>query len=107
MSHENIGDVRQGQRDLAAALTSYQASLDIRERLAKEDPNNAGWQRDLAVSYARVATVEAQQGLWADALGKFRQGRDIISQLVTQSPSNATLPKDLAWFDSHIAAQEK
>ncbi len=97
----------QAQGNLAAALTSYRDSLAIRERLAKADPGNAGWQRDLALSYGRVATVEAQQGLREDALGEFRQGRDIISRLAPQSPSNATLPNDLAWFDSQIAAQEK
>jgi hypothetical protein len=37
--------VQRAQGDLAAALTSYQASLAIRERLAKADPGNAGWQR--------------------------------------------------------------
>ncbi len=42
------------QGDLAAALTNYQASLAIRERLAQADPGNAGWQRDLAVSFGRV-----------------------------------------------------
>jgi len=31
---------------------------DIRERLAKADPGNAGWQLDLALSYGRVAFVE-------------------------------------------------
>jgi eukaryotic-like serine/threonine-protein kinase len=50
------------QGDLAAALASYQASLAIAERLAKADPGNAGWQRDLSWSYSRLAKVRAQQG---------------------------------------------
>jgi hypothetical protein len=41
VSHERIGDVQRAQGDLAAALTSYQASLAIAERLAKADPGNA------------------------------------------------------------------
>jgi hypothetical protein len=48
--------------NLAAALTSYQASLAIAGRLAKADPGNAGWQRELALSYGRVANIEARQG---------------------------------------------
>ena len=44
-----------------AALTSYQTSLGIRERLAQADPGNAGWQRDLALSFGRVALIDAQQ----------------------------------------------
>jgi len=92
---------------LPEALKSFRDGLAIRERLAQSDRGNAGWQRDLALSYGRVAMVEAQQGAGEDALGAFRQGRDIISQLARQSPSNATLPNDLAWFDGRIAAQEK
>jgi len=34
---------------LANANVDYQASLAIRDRLAKADPGNAGWQRDLSV----------------------------------------------------------
>jgi hypothetical protein len=34
----SMARMQQAQGDLAAALTSYQASLAIRERLAKADP---------------------------------------------------------------------
>ena len=50
VSHNKIGDVQVAQGDLAGALTSYRASLAIRDRLAKADPGNAGWQRDLSRS---------------------------------------------------------
>jgi hypothetical protein len=43
------------QGDLPGALESYRASMAIAERLAKSDPNNAGWQRDLAWSRWRLA----------------------------------------------------
>ena len=42
-----IGDVQVAQGDLAGAVKSYRDSLAITERLAKSDPGNAGWQRDL------------------------------------------------------------
>jgi hypothetical protein len=74
------------QGDLTAALTSYQASHAIRERLARADPGNAGWKRDLAISYGRVAVIQIQQGDRDDALKAFRQGRDIIAQLMPRSP---------------------
>jgi hypothetical protein len=102
-----IGDVQQAQGDLTAALTSYQASLAIAERLAKADPGNAGWHRDLALSYGRVAVIEMRQGFRDDALNAFQQGRGIIAQLVRQSPDNTTLPKDLTWFDSQISTANK
>ena len=60
MSHNKIGDVLV-QGNLPAALTSYQAWLDIRERLAEADPGNAGWQRDLIVSLSQVAAISPDQ----------------------------------------------
>jgi hypothetical protein len=42
--------VQEAQGDLKAPLKSYSDSLAIMERLAKADPDNAGWQRDLSVS---------------------------------------------------------
>ena len=47
-SHNQIGDVHRAQGNLPAALESYRATLAIGERLAKADPGNADWQRDLA-----------------------------------------------------------
>ena len=99
--------MQRAQGDLPAALRSYQASLAIRDRLAKADPGNAGWQRDLALSYGRVGMVKAQQDAREDARSAFRQGWDIIAELLRRSPDNATLPKDLAWFDGQIAEQKK
>ena len=72
--------IHSAQGNLAAALTSYQASLAIRERLAQADPNNARWQRDLAVNYGQVALVEMRLGVRKNAVKAFQQGRDIIAQ---------------------------
>jgi hypothetical protein len=91
------------QGNLPDALAAYQDSLAIAERLAKADPGNAPWQRDLALSHGRIGRVFAGQGkrqLALDALGK---GREIIAQLRSRSPDNAALPNDLAWFDGKIA----
>ena len=44
-----LGDVQLAQGDLAGALKSYNDSLAIRDLLAKSDPGNAGWQRDLHI----------------------------------------------------------
>ena len=42
--------------DLAGALKSYRDDLAIADRLATSDPGNAGWQRDLSVSYKPATT---------------------------------------------------
>ena len=43
-----IGNLQQAQGNLQSALTSYQASSAIRQKLAAADPGNAGWQLDVA-----------------------------------------------------------
>jgi hypothetical protein len=55
VTFDAIGDVQIAQGDLPAALTSYRAALALHERLAKADPANAAWQRDLVVSYVKLA----------------------------------------------------
>jgi len=70
-------------------------------------PGNAGWQRNLALGYGRVALIAMPRGVSNDALKGFRQGRDIIVRLMRRSPDNATLLKDLAWLDSELSTYDK
>ena len=48
--------------DLLEALKSFRNGLAIADRLAKTDPSNAGWQRDLSVSYTKIGSVLMAQG---------------------------------------------
>ena len=107
LSLRQVGDVLIAQGNLAAALKSYQDGLAIRDRLAKADPSNVLWQRDLAVNHSRLAAVFARQGEALDALDALREGRAIIARLKEQSPDDATLPNDLAYFDGEIARLEE
>jgi tetratricopeptide (TPR) repeat protein len=103
VSYEKVGDVQVAQGDLAGALKSYNDSLAIRVRLAKSDPGNAGWQRDLSVSYARLARAFKENGKTEKALDALRQGQAIISRLTAMSPENAVWKRDLHWFEGQIA----
>ena len=48
--------------DSAGALQAYEADLAIAERLAASDPGNAQWQRDLYISYWRMADIGERTG---------------------------------------------
>ncbi len=63
-----LGDIQTAQGDLPAALKSYQNSLAIAERLAQSDPGNAGWQRDLIVSYVKLSEVTDDKAYVTKAL---------------------------------------
>ena len=82
--------------DLAGALNSHRQSLSIRERLAKQDPGNAGWQRNLSISYETLGDVLRDQGDWAGALNSYRDSLAIMEQLTKQDPSNASWQSDLS-----------
>jgi len=76
----------------------------IFDRLAKSDPGNAGWQRDLMVSYTRLASAYLRAEQPTKARDALSAGRDIVARLVTQFPDRSQWKQDLAWFDQQIAA---
>ena len=68
----------------------------MRDRLAKADPGNAGWQRDLSVSYDKVGDVLVAQGNLAEALKSYRDGLAIAERLAKADPGNAGWQRDLS-----------
>ena len=56
------------------ALDAYTAGKAIRERLAAADPANAEWQRDLSVSWERLASVQETQANGFAALAVLAPG---------------------------------
>jgi hypothetical protein len=61
------------QGDLAGALSAYEESKAIAERLAASDPSNAGWQRDLVVSLWKLS---------ADGLAAPRDAREYLKRVL-------------------------
>ena len=93
---DRIGDVQVAQGDLAGALKSYRDSLAIVDRLAQSDPGNAGWQRDLSVSYEKIGDVQVAQGDLAGALKSYRDSLAITDRLAQSDPGNAGWQRDLS-----------
>ena len=63
MSYDKVGDV-QVRRATCRGAEILPDSLAIRDRLAKSDPGNAGWQRDLSVSLDKVGDVQWRRATW-------------------------------------------
>lgn len=82
-----------------AVLALHQAEAVIREHLAAQDPDNAGWQSDLGGNYNRIGRVQLSQGNLAGALEAYRKGLAIAERLVEQDPNNAGWQYELG--DSH------
>ena len=66
------------QGNLSEASAAYGAALEVRERLSSQDPGNAGWQRDLAVSYYKLADFHQNAGDPAQAREHLVQCRDVL-----------------------------
>ncbi len=78
------------------ALTTYRASLGIADRLAKVDPGNAGWQRDLSISQEKIGDVLVAQGNLPEALAAYRASLGIADRLAKADPGNAGWLRDLS-----------
>ena len=96
MQHNKVGDVLVAQGNLPEALKSYQTGLAIADRLAKADPGNAGWQRDLSVSYDKVGDVLVRQGNLPEALKSYQASLAIRDRLSKADPGNAGWQRDLS-----------
>jgi tetratricopeptide (TPR) repeat protein len=80
--------VQVAQGDLAAALGSYQASRDIADRLAKADPGNAEWQRDLSIAHERIGDVRSRRGETIQAIAAFEQALRVYRELQARNPGD-------------------
>jgi tetratricopeptide (TPR) repeat protein len=100
-----LADIQAQRGNLPEALKSYRDGLAIIDRLAKADPGNAEWQRDLSVSFAKLAVVFRKAGNNTDALNALKEGRAIAERIARLSPDNAQWKKDLDWFDQQLAGQ--
>ena len=91
-----IGDFRVSRGELGPARIAYEDGLAIAERLAKADPGDAGWQRDLSVSYNKVGDVLKDQGNLPEALQAYRDSLAIAERLAKADPGNAGWQRDLS-----------
>jgi len=101
VSYNKLGNVEAAAGNLAAARERFEASLAIFDRLAEQEPGNAGQenkqlQRDLSVSYNKLGDVEVAAGNLAAARERFEAGLAIADRLAQQEPGNAEWQRDLS-----------
>jgi hypothetical protein len=64
--------------------------------LAKSDPGNASWQRNLSVSYNKIGDVQMKQGNLPAVLGFYQASLAIREQLAKSDSGNAIWQRDLS-----------
>ncbi|MGO9602038.1 MAG: tetratricopeptide repeat protein [Candidatus Binataceae bacterium] len=93
----SVGEILETVGRTEEAHAAYRDSLAIAERLAKADPDNSGWQRDLAFSYNKVGNVLVAQGKLVDADTAYRDSLAVRQRLAKADPGNAGWQRDLAF----------
>jgi len=83
--------VLKAQGQFQDALNAFRAGLGIRERLAKTDPDNIGWQRDLAASYQRIGDTHERLAQIDAAKAAFERAHAIYAALLAKFPGNVGL----------------
>ena len=96
------GDVLVAQGDGPGALAAYQAGMAIAEGLAKRDPANTEWQRDLSVSHDRIGNVLEAQGDGPGALAAYQASLAIAEGLAKRDPANTGWQRDLSVSNNKI-----
>ena len=89
------GDTLKARGKLEQAITKYQQGIAVFKQLAESDPSNANWQRDLSVSYEKLAGVYQKQDKIAEAIGQYKKSLIIKNHLAEMDKSNADWQRDL------------
>lgn len=91
-----LGDLLLEQCDYGASLSAYRSSLTVTERLTAADPSNKEWQRDLLVTYWRLAGI-AEKSTLGDAQAWWRKA---YTQIYDMKRRGILLPTD----EQHLEA---
>ena len=91
-----LGNIRKVRGDLTAAKAAYLQAQAVADRLAKANPGDAGWQRDLSLSHEQIGAVLQNEGNLPGALASYRASFAIAERLAKADPGNAGWQSDLS-----------
>lgn len=102
-SYERLADVLHARGETDDALRTYRKGLDIAEHVMEGSGiAEATHQRDLAVSYHKIGSLEALRGNESDARDMLEKGRAIIAQLDRIASHSKQWRSDLSKFDQAL-----
>lgn len=88
--------------DTARQRQSAEAGRNIFARLAKREPDNAGWQRDLSISQERLGDALQAQGDLNAAREAYQASLAIRARLATDNPANTASQRDLSIIQQRL-----
>jgi tetratricopeptide (TPR) repeat protein len=88
-TYNNIGQVLQGQDNIAAALNEFRKYAEAMENVAAGDRANAVWQREAADAHRLIGDALFKQNQFEEALTEFRKYYAAMTKLAAGDPANA------------------
>jgi tetratricopeptide (TPR) repeat protein len=104
VSHVKYAGVERARGDIAAALLSYRAAIDIRQRLAAGRPDAYG--ASLASLRFLVGDLYGDQGKPAAAIASYRTGVGIPRARVANDPNDSQSQLDMVYGLRRIGGTE-
>jgi hypothetical protein len=96
VNHKRLGDNARAAGDLPAAKVAYTACQEIAKNLAARDPENTQWQRELFVSYYKLADIAEREGNVEAARTLFKQSHDVLNAIAAKATHVS--PEDMKWL---------
>jgi serine/threonine-protein kinase len=85
------------------AITTLETAFREAQALARLDPTNADWTRDVAAAANALARLDVDQGRHARAIERLRGSRAIMSDLAKKNPTRAIELRDLGGVHTRLA----
>ncbi len=86
---DRLGDVLMSRGDAAGAQASYEAAIQISQRLAEKEPDDAALQRNVAVGVKKLGDMHASAGSYDKALAAYQDSIGLMQKLANMDPGNA------------------
>ena len=96
-------DLAQRRGSLNDAQCWATTAFQITKEKAARDPSNSDWQRDLSVSYNKVAGILEAQGERKQAQAHYEKSLAISEKLAARDPSNSDWQRDLSVSYNNVA----
>ncbi|QEL20746.1 serine/threonine-protein kinase [Limnoglobus roseus] len=99
-----LGDAAAHQNRVADARRNYEREQALCERLAVEDPKDAGRQRAVAVSHEKLGNLALAEGRRDEARDRYRRAAAGLERLAEADPANGSVRKDQAILYEKLGA---
>lgn len=101
--HTDMGRIHRAQDNLENALESFQAALEIRQRLKNIDPRDSDWPRKTALAYADFGEIQDALSDRDGAAASYRSAVKIQEGLLRKQPGDDVWRQDLKKWKAFVA----